>query len=117
VCETQVFYRAVSRAELEDWRECGFLRPGPNSFEDKYLTSSVDLALAWWRIFESKGWYGTDDGGAVLRIEVSTAIVEGFNYRGDKYDTVGPAWLAKTPSLSDARISVEREWSGNETPT
>lgn len=109
--ETRKFYRAVSQAELEDWRESGLLRAGGNSLEGKYLTDSLEHALDWWRLFEARVWYGTEDGGAVLQVEVPSDVADEFDDMGDMHDGIGPAWYAQESSLEQATVTVVKEWS------
>jgi len=93
------------------------LQPGEGTLNEKFLTDTEVHALEWWRRFRDLGWYATDDGGAILEIEVTVQQAEQFEYRGDNYDGIGPAWAADPEVLNPADVEVVRRWRSDEDPT
>lgn len=97
----RTFYRWVSDAELQDIRNVGELRAGPNSyFRGKLLTNSFENAVQWGKVFGEH-----PDAGAVITVTVTTEMEELFEYLGDNIDNIGPAWMAPFEALSGAQIN------------
>lgn len=84
---------------------------------EKCLTDSREHAAQWWNLFESREWFGTDDGGAIFEVEVAAETVEQFEFLGENHDGIGPAWAAEPAALEEADVEIIREWSANEDPT
>lgn len=99
----ETFYRWVSDEELEDFRECGELRPDPghSSYEfGKPVFYSVENAREFGRMF---GEY--PDRGSVIEIEVDAELVDDLEPFNRKQDGIGPAWMLTFDVLEFAEIS------------
>lgn len=100
--ETQTLYRWVSSAELEDFRNCGELRPNPDGSgyrNGKLVTNRAGYAIEWGEMF---GEY--PDEGAVLEIVLEIHEgdrVEPFN---EMVDGIGPAYHLTLDDLEGADV-------------
>jgi hypothetical protein len=85
-------FRAISYAELQDILATGALRPGPPSFQGKWLAETPEDAAEWGRRLYS--------GGAFHLIEVEVDDVEANGwFRLRNLDQIGPARFAEIPDL------------------
>ena len=92
-----VFYRAVSSAELADWKRLGKLRSMEGSCEGKHMARLVSDARRW-----GSAYYAAE-GFAILRIEVPTKSATNF-VTWDRLDGIGPAAFATIEQLADAIV-------------
>lgn len=92
-----VFYRAVSFAELADWRREGQLRAGTGSCEGKHFARSVEDARRWGELLFGK------DAFAVLSIEIESDIAAEF-VTWERLDGIGPACFATIDQLTAAVV-------------
>lgn len=85
-------FRAISYAELEDIHSTGVLRPGPPSFQGKWLAETIVHAAEWGR-----GLYlGTSFH--LIEIEVDE-VVAATLFRLQNLDGIGPARFADITDL------------------
>lgn len=91
------FYRAVSFAELADWRHAGKFRAGSGSCEGKHLAGSVADARRWGELLFGSGAF------AVLRIEIPDDIAKQL-VAWPRLDGIGPACFATIDQLASAVV-------------
>lgn len=97
------YYRWITTAEHEDWKQTKMLRPAPGHTEGKYMTISVALAARWGQYFQEKGWEsGT---GHVLKIVFSSESARSIYFLGPMIDGIGPAYFAPIELLKCAKVS------------
>jgi hypothetical protein len=77
-------YRAVSYAELQDILASGVLRPGPPSFQGKWLAESIGDAAEWGRRLYPNGQFH------LIEVEVPDVVAQGL-FRLPNLDQIGPA--------------------------
>jgi hypothetical protein len=92
------FFRAVSLAELRDWRQCGKLRAAPSSCEGKHLAYTLKDARRWGRILHGPGHF------SVLRVVLPEAVATGL-FGWDRLDGIGPACFATIEELDEAEVA------------
>jgi hypothetical protein len=85
-------FRAIGYAELQDILTVGVLRPGPPSFQGKWLAERVEHAAEWGRQLYGGGSFH------LIEVEVDDLIVGGFFYLPN-LDRIGPARYAEIPDL------------------
>jgi hypothetical protein len=86
-------YRAVSYAELQDILSSGALRPGPPSYQGKWLAESADDAADWGRgLYPAGGFH-------LIEVEVDDTVAAGL-FALPNLDQIGPARYADIPDLS-----------------
>ncbi len=91
------FYRAISFAELADFRQSGRLQIGPGSCEGKHLARSLADARKWGRALFPNG------GFAIVRVVVDVSVADNW-MRWTKLDGIGPAVFATIEDLKQAII-------------
>jgi hypothetical protein len=85
-------FRAVSYAELQDILFSGVLRPGPPSFQGKWLAEFADHAAEWGRaLYQSVPFH-------LIEVEVLDAEANTW-FRLANLDSIGPALFADIPDL------------------
>ncbi len=92
------FYRAVSLAELADFRQLRRLRIARNSCEGKHLACSPEDARRWGEVIYGQHAFG------ILEVTVSEAAAAQFA-RWDKLDGIGPACFATMEQLAEAEVA------------
>jgi hypothetical protein len=92
-----IFYRAVSLAELANWRQSGRLQAGEGSCEGKHLARHVADARRWGLAYYEAERF------AILRIEVPLETAAEF-VTWDWLDGIGPAAFATIEQLDDAVV-------------
>lgn len=97
-----VFYRAVSLAELADFRASGELRIGLSSCEGKHLACTLEHARRW-----GEALYGSEEF-AVLRVRLDDAAAAGL-HRWERLDGIGPACFATMEQLTGAEVAEVRD--------
>ncbi len=99
-----VFFRRVSKAELESVRGSRRLEPKLGGTEfGKHLTTTPELALKW-------GQLKVDEGleyeiGFVLEVRLSAIIAEEIYFVGTRTDDIGACYFAHFDQLENAKIS------------
>jgi hypothetical protein len=91
-----ILYRAVSLAELEDFRRFGRLRAGPSSCEGKHFACTVNAATEW-----GKALHGPN-GYAILRVSFDDDVARDV-FAWDSLDGIGPARFATIEQLEGVR--------------
>ena len=98
-----VFFRRVSRAELESVKKSHRLEPELGGMErGKHLTTTPELALKWGQQKVDKGW--EQEIGFVLEIRLSSIIAEKIEFLGE-LDGIGACYFARFDQLKGAKIS------------
>ena len=92
------FYRAVSFAELADFRQTGTLRSRVGSCEGKHFALSIQDANHWGESFYGSGRF------ALIQIDIDDAVAATF-MRWNRIDGIGPACFATIDQLEGAKIS------------
>jgi hypothetical protein len=95
-------YRAVSSQELADIHGSGVLRPGPPSYQGKWLAESSQDAARWGRRFYRQS--GTPFH--IIEIEVQTQEADRW-HRNPFLDRIGPARYADIVDLPAIRFIGE----------
>ena len=85
-------FRAVSYAELQDILFSGVLRPGPPSFQGKWLAESAEQAAEWGRALYQGALFH------LIEVEVQDATANTW-FRLTNLDGMGPARFADVPDL------------------
>lgn len=85
-------FRSISYAELRDILKCGLLRPGPPSFQGKWLAETVEHAVEWGR-----GLY-PDASFHLIEVEIDETVSETL-FRLVNLDGIGPARFAEIADL------------------
>jgi hypothetical protein len=85
-------FRAISYAELQDILTSGVLRPGPPSFQGKWLAETIENAAEWGRGLYS----GTQFH--LIEVEIEDALVATL-FRLTNLDGIGPARFADISDL------------------
>jgi hypothetical protein len=85
-------YRAVSYAELQDITSSGELRPGPPSYQGKWLAEVLTDAAEWGRRLYPAGDFH------LIEVEVDDATTAAW-FALSNLDQIGPARYAEIPDL------------------
>ena len=98
-----VFFRRVSKAELENIKKSHRLEPELGGIESgKHLTTTPELALKWGQRIVNQGW--ENEIGFVLEIRMSEIIAEKIEFLGE-LDGIGACYFARFDQLENAKIS------------
>ncbi len=97
-----VFFRRVSKAELESVRASHRLEPMEGMADGKYLTTTRKLALKWGERIVNEDW--EKEIGFVLKIRLSAIIAEEIDFVGE-IDGIGACYFAHFEQLKGAKIS------------
>ena len=97
-----VFFRRVSKAELESVRASHRLEPMEGMADGKYLTTTRKLALKWGERIVNVDW--EKEIGFVLEIRLSAIIAEEIDFVGE-IDGIGACYFAHSDQLKGAKIS------------
>ncbi len=98
-----VFFRRVSKAELEGVKKSHRLKPELGGMEfGKHLTTTPELALKWGQQRVTRGL--ENEIGFVLEIRLSAIIAEEIEFLG-KLDGIGACYFARFDQLKGAKIS------------
>ena len=97
----RTFFRYVSLAELEDLRNVGQFRAGPNGAEGKWFTNSSMLAKEWGDRLAAFEEF--DNPGCVISFEVPEEDANSFHHY-QELDGIGPAWFATFDQLSNVKV-------------
>jgi len=95
-------YRTVGPQEMADVILTGLLRPGPPSFQGKWLAESVHDAARWGRRFFQQAGLPFH----VVEVEVAVAVADRW-YRDPNLDRIGPARYAEIADLPQITIVCE----------
>jgi hypothetical protein len=93
----RTFYRAVSFAELADFRSVGRLRACPASCEGKHLACTLVDARRWGELLCGAGSF------AVLRVVASDDVVAKWASWA-RLDGIGPAHFATIEELEGVHV-------------
>lgn len=97
-----VFFRRVSKAELDSVRASHRLEPMEGMADGKYLTTTPELALKWGQQMVNQGW--EKEIGFVLEIRLSAIIAKEIDFVGE-IDGIGACYFAHFDQLEGAKIS------------
>ena len=98
-----VFFRRVSKAELESVRKSRRLELELGGMErGKHPTTTPELALKWGQQIVNKGW--ENQIGFVLEIRLSATVAEEIEFLGE-LDGIGACYFARFDQLENAKIS------------
>lgn len=97
-----IFYRRVSKAELEGVKKSHRLEPKEGMNDGKHLTTTPELALKWGQQMVNQGW--EKEIGFVLEVRLSAIIAEEIDFIG-KIDGIGACYFARFDQLEGAKIS------------
>lgn len=97
-----VFFRRVSKAELESVKKSHRLKPKEGMTDGKHLTTTSELALKWGQRIVNEGW--ENEIGFVLEIRLSAIIAEEIDFVGE-IDGIGACYFALFDQLESAKIS------------
>ena len=98
-----IFFRRVSKAELESVKKSHRLEPELGGMErGKHLTTTPKLALKWGQRIVNQGW--ENEIGFVLEIRLSAIIAEEIEFVGAKTDDIGACYFARFDQLEGAKI-------------
>lgn len=97
-----VFFRRVSKAELESVRASHRLEPMEGMTDGKHLTTTSELALKWGQRIVNEGW--ENEIGFVLEVRLSAIIAEEIDFVGE-IDGIGACYFASFDQLESAKIS------------
>ena len=99
-----MFFRRVSKAELENVRKSRRLELEPGGMESgKHLTTTPELALKWGQQKVDEGW--ENEIGFVLEIRLSAIIAKEIYFVGTRTDDIGACYFARFDQLEGAKIS------------
>ena len=99
-----VFFRRVSKAELENIKKSHRLEPELGGMErGKHLTTTPELALKWGQQKVDEGW--EQEIGFVLEVRLSVIIAEEIYFVGARTDDIGACYFARFDQLEGATIS------------
>lgn len=85
-------FRAVGYDELQDVLSSGVLKPGPPSYQGKWLAENLSDAAEWGRRLYPAGDFH------LIEVEVNDAAVAGW-FALPYLDRIGPARYAEIPDL------------------
>ena len=97
-----IFYRAVSRDELDDLNACRVLRPGPPSYQGKWVMPSLSEVATMGRklyAFDQEPFH-------IVELELVGKDCAGI-YVLPKCDLIGPAYFFGTDQLNRLRFVSE----------
>ena len=98
-----VFFRRVSKAELENIKKSHRLEPELGGMESgKHLTTTPELALKWGQQKVDEGW--EQEIGFVLEIRLSAIIAEEIDFVGARTDDIGACYFAHFDQLKGAKL-------------
>ena len=96
-----VFFRRVSKAELESVRASRRLEQLEGMADGKYLTTTPELALKWGQQMVNQGW--EKEIGFVLEVRFSAIIAEKIDFVGE-IDGIGACYFARFDQLEGAKL-------------
>ena len=98
-----VFFRRVSKAELESVRGSRRLEPKLGGTEfGKHLTTTRKLALKWGQLKMDKGF--EQEIGFVLEVRLSAIVAKEIYFIGARTDDIGACYFARFDQLEGAKL-------------
>ena len=98
-----VFFRRVSKAELESVKKSHRLEPKLGGMElGKHLTTTPELALKWGQRKVAQGL--ENEIGFVLEVRLSAIIAEEIYFVGARTDDIGACYFAHFDQLEGAKL-------------
>lgn len=99
-----VFFRRVSKAELESVRGSRRLEPKLGGTEfGKHLTTTPELALKWGQLKVDEGF--EQEIGFVLEVRLPVTVAKEIDFVGTRIDDIGACYFARFDQLKGAKIS------------